>query len=254
MAWRPILLVVVIGWPALAGCRPEERPLPVRPPAGGSAWEEQMDARRRMVETQIVARGVRDPRVIAAMERVPRHRFVPPGIQHEAHDDHPLPIGQGQTISQPYIVAAMTEALGVGPGARVLEVGTGSGYQAAVLARIVKEVLSVEINPGLAGRASQRLRELGFGNVQVRTGDGFFGWPEKAPFDGIIVTCAAPEVPGPLFEQLAEGRRLVIPLGPPGGVQELTVITKKKGRARVERVLDVRFVPMTGEAEKVRKR
>lgn len=249
MARRPILLVVVIGWPALAGCRPEERPLPVRPPAGGSAWEEQMDARRRMVETQIVARGVRDPRVIAAMERVPRHRFVPPGIQHEAHDDHPLPIGQGQTISQPYIVAAMTEALGVGPGARVLEVGTGSGYQAAVLAEVVGpegQVFSIEILEPLSRQASQVLRDLGYAQVHLRVGDGWFGWPEAAPFQGILVTAAPREVPPALLDQLAVGGVLVAPIGE--GVQDLVRIRRTDQGLEREVLMGVRFVPMTGGA------
>lgn len=210
--------------------------------------------REAMVSRQVRARGVRDPAVLKAMLEVPRHLFVPPGLRSEAYEDYPLPVGGGQTISQPYIVALMTQSLALKSGDRVLEVGTGSGYQAAVLSRIAGEVYSVEINADLAAQATQRLRELGFGNVHVRTGDGFFGWPEKAPFDGIIVTCAAPETPQPLFEQLAEGRKLVIPLGLPGSVQELTVITKKRGRPHVEKVLDVRFVPMTGEAEKVRKR
>jgi protein-L-isoaspartate(D-aspartate) O-methyltransferase len=223
-------------------------------PAQERSEEQYSRLREAMVSRQVRSRGVRDPAVIKAMLEVPRHLFVPAALMPEAYEDYPLPVGEGQTISQPYIVALMTQSLGLKPDDRVLEVGTGSGYQAAVLGRIVKEVYSIEINADLAAQASQRLRGLGFGNVHVKTGDGFFGWPEKAPFDGVIVTCAAPEVPRPLFEQLAEGRRLVIPLGPPRSVQELTVITKKRGRPHVEKVLDVRFVPMTGEAEKVRKR
>jgi protein-L-isoaspartate(D-aspartate) O-methyltransferase len=223
-------------------------------PAQELSEERYSRLRGDMVSRQVRARGVRDPAVLKAMLEVPRHLFVPPALRPEAYEDYPLPVGEGQTISQPYIVALMTQSLALKPDDRVLEVGTGSGYQAAVLGRIVREVYSVEINANLAAQAAQRLRQLGFDNVHVRTGDGFYGWPEKAPFDGVIVTCAAPEVPRPLFEQLAEGRRLVIPLGPPGSVQELTVVTKKRGRLHIEKVLDVRFVPMTGEVEKGWKR
>jgi protein-L-isoaspartate(D-aspartate) O-methyltransferase len=206
--------------------------------------------RRAMVADQIVARGVRDPRVLMAMSDVPRHLFVPPGVADQAYGDHPLPIGEGQTISQPYIVALMTECLALKGGERVLEVGTGSGYQAAVLARIAASVDTIEINVALARQAASTLERLGFTNVRVRTGDGFFGWPEDAPFDAIIVTAAAPEIPPALFAQLAEGGRLVIPIGDVQTYQRLTVVTKRNGRPRVEQVLDVRFVPMTGEIRK----
>jgi protein-L-isoaspartate(D-aspartate) O-methyltransferase len=203
--------------------------------------------RRSMVADQIAARGIRDPRVLEAMAEVPRHLFVPPDAAGQAYEDYPLAIGNGQTISQPYIVALMTECLALKGGEKVLEVGTGSGYQAAVLGRIAGRVFTVEIDPALAGRAARTLERLGFGNVRVRPGDGFFGWPEEAPFDAIIVTAAAPEVPQALFAQLAEGGRLVIPLGDPRTYQRLTVLTKRNGQARTEQVLDVRFVPMTGE-------
>jgi protein-L-isoaspartate(D-aspartate) O-methyltransferase len=209
-------------------------------------------ARRRqeMVSSQIAARGIRDPRVLKALARVPRHLFVLPVDIDRAYEDHPLPIADGQTISQPYIVALMTECLALGMDDKVLEIGTGSGYQAAVLGLIVDRVFSVEIHEGLARRAAEILKRLGFQNVRVRSGDGFFGWPEEAPFDAVIVTCAVPEVPPALFDQLAEGGRLVIPLGDTLTYQRLTVITKKAGKPSVQQVLDVRFVPMTGEAQK----
>jgi protein-L-isoaspartate(D-aspartate) O-methyltransferase len=216
--------------------------------AAGDQGEAAFAARRKaMVEGQIAARGVRDPLVLKAMSEVPRHLFVPAGVIDQAYEDHPLPIGEGQTISQPYIVAFMTECLALKGGEKVLEVGTGSGYQAAVLGRIAGGVFSVEINATLAHEAAATLGRLGFANVHVRAGDGFFGWPEEAPFEAIIVTAAAPELPPALFAQLAEGGRLVIPLGDPRTYQSLTVVTKRQGRPRIERVLDVRFVPMTGE-------
>lgn len=206
--------------------------------------------RRAMVDLQIASRGIRDPAVLAAMRKVPRHLFVPEALREAAYEDHPLPIGEGQTISQPYIVAFMTAALEAGPGARILEVGTGSGYQAAVLAEIGARVFTVEIVPGLAARSEGLLRSLGYGSVRVRTGDGFFGWPEEAPFEGIILTCATPEVPAPLFAQLSEGGRLILPLESKSGYQVLTRILKKDGRPRATSLLDVRFVPMTGEARR----
>jgi protein-L-isoaspartate(D-aspartate) O-methyltransferase len=218
--------------------------------AGGQDEAAFAARRERMVATQIAARGVRDPRVLGAMAEVPRHLFVPAGSADRAYEDYPLPIGGGQTISQPYIVAFMTERLALGPGAKVLEVGTGSGYQAAVLARIAAEVYTVEIHEELARQAAATLERLGVRNVRVRSGDGFFGWPEAAPFDGIMVTAAAPEVPPALFAQLKEGARLILPLGDPGGFQVLTVVTKRRGKPVREAVLDVRFVPMTGEIQK----
>jgi len=204
------------------------------------------ELRRRMVEEQIVARGIRDKRVIEAMLKVPRHEFVPPEYRDLAYNDHPLPIGFGQTISQPYIVALMTEALELKPTDRVLEVGTGSGYQAAILAEICREVYTIEIVPQLAERAKATLERLGYRNVFVRCGDGFLGWPEEAPFDAIIVTCAAPYVPPPLVQQLAEGGRLVIPVGA-DPYQVLMRLRKAGGRAKFERLIECLFVPMTGE-------
>jgi protein-L-isoaspartate(D-aspartate) O-methyltransferase len=206
--------------------------------------------RKRMVETQIAARGVHDPLVLRAMSEVPRHLFVPAGSVGEAYEDYPLPIGEGQTISQPYIVALMTERLALVKGAKVLEVGTGSGYQAAVLSVIAAEVFTVEINAELARQAAATLERLGYKNVHIRAGDGFFGWPEAAPFDGIIVTAAATEVPPALFAQLKEGGRMVIPLGDPRSFQVLTLVTKRQGKAVSKAILDVRFVPMTGEIQK----
>jgi protein-L-isoaspartate(D-aspartate) O-methyltransferase len=200
-----------------------------------------------MVAQQIEARGVKQPEVLDAMRRVPRDRFVPPDMRQHAYTDSPLPIGEGQTISQPYIVAVMTELLAPRSDMKVLEVGTGSGYQAAVLAEIVKDVYTIEILPGLARRAAGILAELGYENVHARIGDGYDGWPEHAPFDAIIVTAAPPSIPQPLLDQLAVGGRLVIPVGE--GYQELEVVTRTPDGFERRKVLPVRFVPMTGKAE-----
>ena len=205
-------------------------------------------ARERMVSTQIAARDVRDARTLAALRKVPRHLFVPTPLVGQAYDDHPLPIGEGQTISQPYIVAFMTEALGLGKRDRVLEIGTGSGYQAAVLAEIVAQVRTIEIVPELARESRARLERLGYRNVVVREGDGYLGWPDEAPFDAIMVTAAAPRVPEPLKEQLADGGRLVLPVG--DELQELVVVTRRGARFEERRVLPVRFVPMTGKVRR----
>jgi protein-L-isoaspartate(D-aspartate) O-methyltransferase len=215
--------------------------------ADGCSSAEQDYARRResMVVTQIMARGVRDERVIAAMRKVPRHRFVPAALQEAAYYDSPLPIGSGQTISQPYIVALMTEALALKGGGTVLEIGTGSGYQAAILAEIVDTVYTIEILPELADRARAILDTLGYRNVHVRAGDGFLGWPAHAPFDGIIVTAAAPRVPEPLVEQLAVGGRIVIPVGEE--YQDLKVYKKTGAGLVLLSTVPVRFVPMTGK-------
>ncbi len=204
--------------------------------------------RSLMVERQIVARGVRDPAVLAAMRRVPRERFVPPAERDAAFDDTALPIAHGQTISQPYIVAFMTEALRLDGTSRVLEIGTGSGYQAAVLAEIAHEVYSIEIVPELADAAAHLLRELGYHNIQLRTGDGYAGWPEAAPFDAIILTAAPPRVPQPLLDQLKPGGRLVAPVGGGGG-QQLVRYTRRAHGFAEDNLLPVRFVPMTGRAQ-----
>jgi protein-L-isoaspartate(D-aspartate) O-methyltransferase len=205
-------------------------------------------AREAMVQRQIAARGVRDQRVLEAMRKVPRHLFVPPSMQPYAYRDSPLPIGHEQTISQPYIVAFMTDALALKPGDRVLEVGTGSGYQAAVLSVLVRQVYSIEIVEPLATEATERLRRLGYANVTVRAGDGYRGWPDHAPFDAIIVTAAPDHIPQPLLDQLAPGGRLVVPVGK--YLQTLTRIRRTAKGFKTEELLPVRFVPMTGEAEK----
>jgi len=203
--------------------------------------------RQTMVERQIVSRGVKDRRVLDAMRKVPRHRFVPADLASRAYEDNPLPIGWRQTISQPYIVALMTELLDLEPGDKVLEVGSGSGYQAAVLAEIAGAVFTIEIVPELAEVASRNLEACGYGDVRVRAGDGYRGWPDEAPFQAIIVTAAPDHVPRPLLEQLDEGGRLVIPVG--DVYQELVVLTKENGAVRRRSTIPVRFVPMTGEAE-----
>ncbi|MFP6584337.1 MAG: protein-L-isoaspartate(D-aspartate) O-methyltransferase [Candidatus Hydrogenedentota bacterium] len=195
---------------------------------------------------------VKDVAVLNAMRKVPRHRFVPEQVKERAYSDRPLPIGNRQTISQPYIVGFMTEALQAKPGDTILEIGTGSGYQAAVLAEIVKKVYSIEIVPDLGTRAAKTLSALEYDNVEVRVGDGYLGWPKQAPFDGIIVTAAPDHIPQPLVEQLKPGGRLVIPVGPENATQKLLVITKQRdGTLRTRVLMLVRFVPFTGEnAEK----
>lgn len=206
--------------------------------------------RQKMVERDIKVRGVKDPKVLKAMSRIARERFVEKGFAEQAYEDHPLPIGEGQTISQPYVVAFMTEALKMKPADRVLEIGTGSGYQAAVLAEIVTKVYTVEIRKGLAERAERLLRDLGYRNIKVKYGDGYFGWQEHGPYDAIIVTAAANHIPPPLIRQLKEGGRLIIPLGSTIYSQMLTIATKKKGELDVVQLVSVAFVPMVGEAEK----
>lgn len=203
--------------------------------------------RERMVARDIAARGISDARILDAMRSVPRHRFVDARQAHAAYGDHPLPIGAGQTISQPYIVAHMTELARPQPDDRVLEVGTGSGYQAAVLSPLVAHVYTIEIVPELAERAARVLGRLGYGNVTVRQGDGWAGWSGQAPFDVIVVTAAPDQVPPALVEQLAPGGRMVIPVGPVHAVQALRLIEKlDSGQLRDRRVAPVRFVPMTG--------
>ena len=209
--------------------------------------DELAEKRRRMVVEQIEARGVSDSRVLAAMARVPRHLFVPEAYRQQAYDDYPLPIGSNQTISQPYVVALMTSLLGLEGGERVLEVGTGSGYQAAVLGEIAAEVYTIEILEPLAERAAATLSALGYGNVTVRADDGWSGWPAHAPFDGILVTAAPERVPEPLLEQLKVGARLVIPVG--SFFQDLLVYTRTANGYEKRNVIPVRFVPMTGRAE-----
>lgn len=201
-----------------------------------------------MVAEQIRGRGLDDPRILAAMEAVPRHLFVPDAYRDEAYGDHPLPIGYGQTISQPYVVALMSELLELEPGDRVLEIGTGSAYHAAVLSHLAEEVYTIEIVDELAHRAEDTLEELGYDNVHVRSGDGYRGWPEAAPFDAVLLTAAPREIPAPLLDQLAVGGRLVAPVG--DRLQRLQVITRTEDGSVTELRDPVRFVPMTGEAEK----
>lgn len=208
-----------------------------------------VEARENMVTRQIEGRGISDPAVLAAMRRIPRHRFVPEDYLHQAYADHPLPIGYGQTISQPYIVAWMTELLELEPDFRVMEIGTGSGYQAAVLAEIVAEVYTIEIISELADSAEARLKDLGYDNVHVLRADGYWGWEEFAPFDAIIVTAAPDHLPLPLTQQLKDGSHLVLPIGPRGGYQSLWQF-KREGEALVAReIAAVRFVPFTREDE-----
>ena len=212
---------------------------------GAGSKDDYERERRQMVERQIRARDVKDKAVLEAMRRVPRHRFVPSQIAHRAYEDNPLPIGQGQTISQPYIVAYMTEAAEVSKNDKVLEIGTGSGYQAAVLGELAREVYTIEIIPELAERAQKTLAEMGYTNVHVRAGNGYLGWPEHAPFDAIVVTAAPDEIPQALVEQLAVGGKMVVPVG--AGDQDMMIITKTKDGVIQKKTIPVRFVPMTGK-------
>lgn len=205
--------------------------------------------RERMVKHQLEARGVDDERVLAAMRKIPRHLFVPEGLRSEAYGDFPLPIGEGQTISQPFIVALMTELLALKGDEKVLEIGTGSGYQAAVLSLLAKEVYSIEIVEPLAKSSAQRLKDLGYNNVTVKFGDGYLGWTEAAPFDAIIITCAPPYLPDSLVRQLTDGGRIVAPMGEETETQILTVYQKKGDKLLITEHEPVRFVPMTGEIE-----
>jgi protein-L-isoaspartate(D-aspartate) O-methyltransferase len=239
-----VLVAVVVGTRAARiPAWTDQRRSP--PAAAGGVDEAQGSraARARMVEHQIRGRGIRDERVLAAMGHVPRERFVPEAYRVDAYGDYPLPIGYNQTISQPFIVAYMTEAAQVGPDDKVLEIGTGSGYQAAVLAEIAREVYTIEIVAPLAERAKVTLRDLGYTNVHVRHGDGYRGWPDRGPFDAVVVTAAPDHVPEPLIEQLAVGGRLVIPVGE--HEQEIQLITKTRTGVTEERTIPVRFVPLT---------
>ena len=220
-------------------------PTPVSTPTSG--LDSRYDDRQRMVETQIRVRGVVDEAALAAMETVPRHEFVPDRYLGQAYADHPLPIGYGQTISQPYIVAWMTELLELERGDKVLEIGTGSAYQAAVLAELTDQVYTMEIIEELEKSAEERLVRLGYTQVKVRHADGYFGWEEHAPYDAIIVTCAPDHIPQPLIQQLKDGGRLVLPVGPPGGYQSLWLITKQDDQVLSKNLGGVRFVPLTGE-------
>ena len=203
-------------------------------------------ARQTMIDRDLVGRGIRDRRVVEAMGSIPRERFVPDGLRAHAYDDRPLPIGEQQTISQPYMVARMTELLNLEGTEKVLEIGTGSGYQTAVLGLLAKAVYSVEIIPTLSQQAEKLLNELGFTNVNLKVGDGFFGWEEHAPFDAVLVTAAAPKIPELLWRQVREGGQLIMPLGKEGRTQELVRIQKLDGKQSIERISGVVFVPLTG--------
>lgn len=231
---------------ALVACRAE-------PPAVDQKEPPVVDhyaaPRNKLVDESIVAAGIKDPAVIAALRKVPRHELVPPELKARAYEDNPLPIGFDQTISQPYVVATMTEAAHVAPGAKVLEIGTGSGYQAAVLAELGADVYSIEIVEPLAKRTHELLARLGYDRLHLRIGDGYAGWPEAAPFDAIIVTAAPPAIPQPLVDQLRVGGRLVIPVGEQHESQDLRVITKTASGTTSETLYPVRFVPMTGRAQ-----
>ncbi len=206
--------------------------------------------REMMVRMQLQGRGIKDKKVLDAMRNVPRHLFVRSNLRSKAYNDYPLEIDEGQTISQPYIVAMMTQSLDLEKGQKVLEIGTGSGYQAAVLAHITDQVYSIEIREKLAKKAEAALKKLNYDQVQVKWSDGYFGWEENAPFDAIIVTCAANHIPPPLIKQLKEGGKLIIPLGSTLLFQSLTLVTKIEGKPKTKQLLDVRFVPMVGEVRK----
>ncbi len=217
----------------------------------GLAQPDPYEARRlQMVQQDIEARGVKDKLVLQAMRKVKRHLFVDEAQRRQAYNDHPLPIGEGQTISQPYVVALMTEALALRGNERVLEVGTGSGYQAAILAEIVKEVFTIEIRPGLYAKTRELLQKLGYQNIRTKQGDGYLGWPEHAPFDAIIVTASPNHIPPPLLAQLKEGGRLIIPLGSTVFNQSLTLVTKRRDKLEVKELGSVAFVPLIGAGQK----
>ena len=205
---------------------------------------------KKMIEGDLKARGINSPAVISAMEKVKRHLFVDKNQQKHAYSDHPLPIGEGQTISQPYIVGLMTQSLELNKSNRVLEIGTGSGYQAAVLSEIVKHVYSIEINGILAQKSAQLLKSLGYKNVSVKEGDGYYGWEEHSPFDAIIITCSAEKIPPPLIKQLKNGGKIILPMGNEFQIQNLVLGIKKENIIITDRIIPVRFVPMTGKAKK----
>ncbi|WP_028864036.1 protein-L-isoaspartate(D-aspartate) O-methyltransferase [Psychromonas aquimarina] len=215
-------------------------------PAGDS--EKYARSRENMVQNQLSKRGIADKKVLTVMKEIPRHLFVPGGLSFRAYADSPLPIGEGQTISQPYIVALMTELLELTGSERVLEIGTGSGYQAAVLSKMAEEVISIEIKEKLCSKAGRLLDSLGYANVETRCGDGYFGWNKGAPYDAIMITAAVDHIPPPLLAQLKDGGRLVLPLGNPFSYQNLVLVTKKGDDYTVWQISGVLFVPMTGHA------
>ena len=240
---------MALAWVAVLG-------LQSRPPSGAALGQtpaaptDYAALRRRMIERDLRSRGIKNARVLEAIEAVPRHLFVPENLRQAAYDDRPLPIGEGQTISQPYIVALMTELLDPQPVERVLEIGTGSGYQTAVLARLAQRVYSIEIEPALGASARRLLDRLGVQNIEYKIGDGFYGWAEHAPFDAVLVAAAAPKIPEPIWQQLRDGGRIVIPLGDQGKTQRLVRATKTAGKATIEDFSDVLFVPLRGAVQK----
>jgi protein-L-isoaspartate(D-aspartate) O-methyltransferase len=245
---------------SLIACKSESKPkakaepVPVAAPADAAEakpLDPYAEARFEMVERTLVARDITDPRVIAAMKITPRHEFVPPDIRHLSYEDRPLPIGFELTISQPYIVAFMTQAMQIKAGDKVLEIGTGSGYQAAVLALMGAKVWTIEIHPELGARTKKVLEKLSFKDVSMRIGDGYFGWKDAAPFDAIMITCATPEIPPPLLEQLKPGGRIIAPIGDDYG-QQLMIMTENKGEWERQALMDVRFGPMKGQVDKRR--
>ena len=238
--------IIAMAWFVVAsvasGCQPRAQPLTTSLPADPFVQEHE-----RMVTVQLEGRDITDPEVLRTMRKVPRHQFVPEDMLNRAYEDHPLPIGEGQTISQPYIVALMTQVVEVKLGDRVLEIGTGSGYQAAVLAELTDEVYTIEIIETLGRRAGGRLRELGYSQIHTKIGDGYYGWEEYAPYDAIVVTCAPDHIPRPLVAQLKVGGRMVIPVGPPGAYQSLWLLEKQAdGGVQRRFLIGVGFVPMTG--------
>jgi len=245
MSSRNVVALYCVASVATVGCAAE----PARSSAAsGAAVTDSFAARRlAMVEHQIEARGIKATSVLRAMSKVPRHRFVLPATVGQAYEDHPLPIGSEQTISQPYIVAYMTEAAGISPRDKVLEIGTGSGYQAAVLGEVAREVYTIEIIPELAEGARNVLADLGYKNVHVKAGNGYLGWPEQAPFDAIIVTAAPDQVPQALVDQLAVGGRMVVPVG--AVIQDMMIIERTQRGVVERKTIPVRFVPMTGKPE-----
>jgi protein-L-isoaspartate(D-aspartate) O-methyltransferase len=243
---RALLVVSIIAVGTLVGFPEDTAPLESRAAEGQDAFDQQ---RRAMISRDLRGRGIKDERVLAAMSTIPRHLFVPERQRSSAYADRPLPIGEGQTISQPYIVALMTELLELRSGDKVLEIGTGSGYQTAVLARLASEVFSIEILPALSQRAKNTLGDLGFKNVWLKVGDGFYGWEERGPFDAILVTAAAPKIPEALGQQLREGGRLVMPLGKQQD-QRLVRARKSAGQLTIEDISAVVFVPLTGVIQK----
>ncbi|MCX7839440.1 MAG: protein-L-isoaspartate(D-aspartate) O-methyltransferase [Anaerolineae bacterium] len=243
--WRFAFVSVLMAMLCTCAAPPVSTPTVTAVPTSTPSVPDAFTAQRQaMVAMQIRARDVRDPDVLRAMETVPRHEFVPKELLAQAYNDHPLPIGYGQTISQPYIVAVMTELAQVKRGDRVLEIGTGSGYQAAILAVLTDEVYSVEIIPALAESAAERLKRLGYTSVRVKNADGYNGWEEYAPYDAIVVTCAPDHIPPPLIAQLKDGGRMVIPVGPVGGFQTLRRVIKRGDQVLSENVMGVLFVPL----------